>query len=62
MEKNHLNIEKYNFVLLGIMPAHHIMYGNMCHGSNNKLNIHPKGMATFKKDYANLDVMAIFRV
>ena len=27
------------------MSAHHLMYGHMCHENNNKIKIHPKGMA-----------------
>ena len=35
--------------LLFIIPAYYLMYRHMCHGNNNKLKIHLKGMATFKK-------------
>ena len=35
-------------LLLFIMPAHNLMYRHMCYGNNNRLKIHPKGMATLK--------------
>ena len=34
--------------LFVVMPAHHLMYGNMCL-ETIKLKIHPVGMATFEK-------------
>ena len=48
MEEDHLNLIEIEEATLFwfLMPAHHLIYENMFHGNNNKLKIHPKGLAT----------------
>ena len=36
-EEDQLNIETVAALLLLIMPLHHLMYENVCHGNNNNL-------------------------
>ena len=43
-EEEHLKTLKKLTALFYIMPAHHLIYGNMCL-ENNTLKIHPSGMA-----------------
>ena len=45
-EDDHLNIEKVAALLLFIMPAHRLVYGNLCHGKN--INIYVKCLPTLK--------------
>ena len=39
------------FTAENMQHVHHLMFENMCHGSKNKLNIHPKGIAIVEKNF-----------